>query len=88
MAPIQLCILANWCHDLDQKHLVYPALFNGHHNIGYLYNLIAAPPRLLFIYVFVILAVSVILACIQYHSFECFQPNAIFSVRAGSVLTG
>ncbi|KAJ7888071.1 hypothetical protein B0H14DRAFT_2562450 [Mycena olivaceomarginata] len=42
---------------------------------------IAAPPRLLFIYVFVIFAVSIILACIQYHSFESFQPNAIFSIH-------
>ncbi|KAJ7729939.1 ferric reductase like transmembrane component-domain-containing protein [Mycena metata] len=61
-----------------KKRLVYPALFNGRHNVGYIYNLAAALPRLLSIYIFVIIAVGVILCCIQYHSFE---PNAIFSDR-------
>ncbi|KAJ7501065.1 ferric reductase like transmembrane component-domain-containing protein [Mycena galericulata] len=63
---------------LIKKHLAYPALFNGRHNVGYLYDLISAPPCLLSIYVFVILAIGIILACIQYRSFE---PNAIFSDR-------
>ncbi|KAJ7260419.1 ferric reductase like transmembrane component-domain-containing protein [Mycena haematopus] len=67
-----------------KKHLAYPALFNGRHNVGYFYNLVTAPSRLLFLYVFVILAVGIILACIQYHSFE---PNAIFSDRTDEMMS-